>query len=119
MRQRLTGMVLPALVLAACGSTTGPAPAVQVRVAAGGPNTATMVTPPTTPPTTLSPTASVASHRATRTIDKDPDGDGIANCRIIITEVFDKSGMLLERIREDDFEADGIVDARNVTTFGD
>ncbi len=39
--------------------------------------------------------------------------------RIIITEVFDKSGMLLERIREDDFEADGIVDARNVTTFGD
>jgi len=115
MRQRLTGMVLPALVLAACGGTTEPAPAVQARVAAGSPNTATVVSPPTT----LLPTASVASHRVTRTIDKDPDGDGIANCRIIITEVFDKSGMLLERIREDDFEADGIVDARNVTTFGD
>jgi len=27
--------------------------------------------------------------------------------------------MLLERIREDDFEADGIVDARHVITFGE
>jgi hypothetical protein len=63
--------------------------------------------------------ASGTPHRATRIIDKDPDGDGIANRRVLITEVFDESGMLLERIREDDFEADGIVDARNVTTFGD
>jgi hypothetical protein len=39
--------------------------------------------------------------------------------RVLITEVFDESGMLLERVREDDFEADGIVDARNVTIFGE
>ncbi len=58
-------------------------------------------------------------HRLARIIDKDPDGDGIANRRVLITEVFDESGMLPERVREDDFEADGIVDARNVTIFGE
>jgi hypothetical protein len=58
-------------------------------------------------------------RRAVRVIDKDPDADGIADHRIIVTEVFDANGLLLERIREEDFEADGIVDARAVTSFAD
>jgi hypothetical protein len=65
-----------------------------------------------------SPASSPARHQVTRTIEQDPDGDGIANRRSIITERFDDSGGLLERIRELDFEADGIVDARDVTRFG-
>jgi hypothetical protein len=59
------------------------------------------------------------AHQVTRTIDEDPDGDGIANRRIIVTDSFDDSGMLVQRIRERDFEADGIIDARDVTHFDD
>jgi hypothetical protein len=58
-------------------------------------------------------------HRAKRTIDQDPDGDGIANRRVVITEIHDDAGVLLERIREVDFEADGIIDSRSVTRFDD
>ena len=57
-----------------------------------------------------------AERRVTRTIDQDPDGDGIANRRIVITETYDVAGVLVERIREVDFEADGIIDARSSTT---
>ena len=58
-------------------------------------------------------------HRVTRIIDKDPDGDGIANRRIVITETFDDAGVLLESVREIDREADGIIDAREVTSYGE
>lgn len=64
------------------------------------------------------PVSAGGAHRVTRTIDKDPDGDGIANRRIVITDVYDDAGQLLETIREVDLEADGIIDARNVTTYG-
>jgi hypothetical protein len=58
-------------------------------------------------------------RRVTRTIDKDADGDGIAERRVVITETYDDAGILLERIREQDFQADGIVDQRTVTRFDD
>lgn len=47
----------------------------------------------------------------------DPDGDGIANRRIVITESYDAEGLLVELIREVDREADGIIDARKVTRY--
>ncbi len=58
-------------------------------------------------------------QRVTRAIDQDADGDGIAERRVVITETFDDAGILLERIREQDFQADGIVDQRTVTHFDD
>jgi hypothetical protein len=115
MHRRMTGTLFSGLLFAGCGSSHEPAQIVQPALVSQAP--IEPIRGP--PPPTVSPPASGTAHRVTRTIDKDPDGDGIANYRIIITEVFDKSGMLLERIREDDFEADGIVDARNVTTFDD
>ncbi len=114
MHTRLTGTFLAGLLFAGCGATSEPAHPVQAAVVPQAQHEPLQVSPPT-----VLPPASGTVHRVTRTIDKDPDGDGLANSRTIITEVFDKSGMLQERIREDDFEADGIVDARNVTTFGD
>ena len=56
-------------------------------------------------------------HRESRTIERDPDGDGIANYRCIITDTYDASGRLIRRTRDEDFDADGIVDARTTTTF--
>lgn len=53
----------------------------------------------------------------TRIIVKDPDGDGIANRRTIITEIFDEAGVLRESVREVDLEADGIFDSREVTSY--
>ncbi len=115
MHRRMTGTLFSGLLFAGCGATQEPAQIAQPAVVSQAPGEPTRVAPP---PTVL-PAAGGTAHRLTRTIDKDPDGDGIANYRMIITEVFNKSGMLLERIREDDFEADGIIDARNVTTFGE
>jgi hypothetical protein len=43
--------------------------------------------------------------------------DGIADYRIILTEEFNAAGMLVSRAKEEDFEADGIIDARSVTSF--
>ena len=37
--------------------------------------------------------------------------------RIIITDTFDAAGNLVGLVREEDFEADGIVDARGATSF--
>lgn len=122
MKNQLTGLLsLTTLLLVACGGgTRGETNAARIAPAPTSATTSAKA-PATTespPPGAVTPVMN-RGHRVTRTIDKDPDGDGIANRRIFITEVFDEAGMLLERIREDDFEADGIVDARNVTTFGE
>ena len=61
--------------------------------------------------------AAVAS-RASRTIEDDPDGDGIANYRVIFTDTFDAAGDLAGTLREEDFEADGIIDSRLSTSYG-
>ena len=37
--------------------------------------------------------------------------------RRIIIDTYDASGALVSRTREDDFEADGVVDRRVTTTF--
>ena len=114
MLRYMTWTLLSALLLAGCSDTQEPPTHAQTQVA-------TRVSGPAekSPPVAQLPPASGTPHRLTRIIDKDPDGDGIANRRVLITEVFDESGVLLERVREDDFEADGIVDARNVTTFAE
>lgn len=57
-------------------------------------------------------------RRQVRTIEDDPDADGIANYRVIITDTFDAAGNMVSTLREEDFEADGIIDARVMTSFG-
>ncbi len=52
-----------------------------------------------------------------RIIDEDPDADGIANYRTIITDTFDAGGNLVSTLQEEDFEADGVVDSRVMTSF--
>jgi hypothetical protein len=115
MLRRMTGTLLSGLLFAGCGGTPEPPPDAQPEVARLVPSEPAE----DSSPIARLPPASGTTHRLTRIIDRDPDGDGIANRRVLITEVFDESGVLLERIREDDFEADGIVDARNVITFGE
>jgi hypothetical protein len=68
-------------------------------------------------PAGTGPPVILAPRRATRTIGRDFDGDGIADSRVMITEIFDAAGTLVETIREEDFDADGIVDTRKVVTF--
>ena len=57
-------------------------------------------------------------RRLSRTIEDDPDADGIADYRVIITDTFDAAGNLESTLREEDFEADGIIDSRVITSFG-
>ena len=98
------------LLLAGCGGAPDDSPRVETRIAEA-PSVPAVAHP------ALPATQSRGAHRTVNTIDKDPDGDGIANRRIIVTEVYDDRGALVERIREQDFEADGIIDARSVTHF--
>ena len=58
------------------------------------------------------------TSRASRIFEDDPDGDGIANYRAIITDTFDAAGNLAATLREEDFEADGIIDSRVTTSYG-
>ena len=64
------------------------------------------------------PPAWPVERRVSRTIEDDPDADGIANYRVIITDTFDAEGNLLSTTRDEDFEADGIIDARSTTYLG-
>ena len=57
--------------------------------------------------------------RQVRTIEDDPDADGIANYRVIITDTFDAAGNMVSTLREEDFEADGVIDSRVMTSFAD
>jgi hypothetical protein len=104
---------LAALLVAGCGSgqeTAAKPVAGPARVSAD-PASAVSFHPPASLP------APGGEHRISRIIDQDPDGDGIANRRIVITESYDAAGLLIERIREVDREADGIIDSRNVTQY--
>ncbi len=56
-------------------------------------------------------------QRRSRTIEEDPDADGIADYRVIITDTFDADGNPISTAREEDVEADGIIDARSVTHY--
>ena len=60
---------------------------------------------------------SAGERRVSRTIEDDPDADGIADYRVVITDTFDADGNPISSAREEDFEADGIIDARSVTKF--
>jgi hypothetical protein len=59
----------------------------------------------------------VGERRVSRTIEDDPDADGIADYRVIITDTFNADGDPISTAREEDFEADGIIDARSVTKY--
>ena len=63
------------------------------------------------------PPPASAPRRQTRLTERDFDADGIADYRLVTTEVFDAKGNLLEVSQEQDFEADGIIDARETTYF--
>lgn len=67
------------------------------------------------PAPTLPAAPSPAELRLSRTIEDDPDADGIANYRVVITDTFDAAGNIVSTLREEDFEADGIIDARHAT----
>ena len=58
-------------------------------------------------------------RRESRTVEDDLDADGIADYRVIITDTFDADGNLRLTTRDEDFEADGIFDARRLTKYGD
>jgi len=89
MLSRMTGTLLSGLLFAGCGGIQEPPTNTQPAVA-----TRTAVVPTDDSPLVANLTSSGdTTHRVTRIIDKDPDGDGIVNRRIIITELFDKSGM--------------------------
>ena len=106
-------MILAASVLGGCSRADGGAPAPVP--AAPRP---TVV--PIRPAGAVTPAAPPAGERrVSRTIEQDPDGDGIADSRRIITDTFDASGRLIQRTRDEDFDADGIVDARTTTRFDD
>jgi len=64
------------------------------------------------------PAAGPVDRRVSRMIEDDPDADGIANYRVIITDTFDADGNLVSTTRDEDFEADGIIDARSTTYLG-
>lgn len=58
-------------------------------------------------------------RRESRTVEDDWDADGIADHRVIITDTFDADGNLLMSSRDEDFEADGIIDSRGMTKYID
>ena len=60
-----------------------------------------------------------SGRQQVRTIEDDPDADGIANYRVIITDTFDAAGNMVSTLREEDFEADGIIDSRVMTSFAE
>lgn len=70
-------------------------------------------------PQRVSGAAPPGPRQVSRTIEDDPDGDGIADYRVVITDTFDARGSLVSTSRQQDFEADGIFDARNTTYFDD
>ena len=109
MRKWMTGlMILAALTLSACGRADGGV-VWQPNKAEPAPEGTTALPEPET--------QADAGYSVTRSIDQDPDADGIADSRLIITETFDAAGNLLSSTQEEDFEADGIVDSRFTTTF--
>ena len=108
-------LLIIAVGLAGCGGALGahdiaqPTPArvpTDASQSMGGPGAALAAAPNTT------------EGRRVRTIEDDPDADGIADYRVIITDSFDAAGNLVSTLREEDFEADGIIDSRVMTSFG-
>jgi len=77
------------------------------------------IAPPAAPRALPAGSPAPAERRLSRTIEDDPDADGIANYRVVITEIFDPAGNLVSTWREEDFEADGIIDSRQVTSFSE
>jgi len=112
MRGLMTGLLIfTALQLAGCNAAD---PGIDTSQSKG-----TMPASPKTPELIrdMSGPSPPAKHSVTRIIEQDPDADGIANSRCIVTETFDAAGNLVSRTREDDFDADGIVDSRRTTEY--
>ena len=58
------------------------------------------------------------SHRGSKPAPRNElDADGIADYRVFMTETFDAEGKLVSVTEEQDFEADGVIDARDTTNF--
>lgn len=121
MNERLTAwMAIATLCFTGCdGAPIGDAPVRSTPAQASTAGLTARRAPEIPPGNVAPPLPTPPQRRMTRTIDKDPDGDGIANQRVVVTEIYDDAGALLQEIREEDFDADGIVDARRVTTFDD
>lgn len=64
-----------------------------------------------------SPPAPSLAHTESHTYSKDRNADGIDDYRVTIVESYDAEGKLVSRTKEQDFDADGIVDSRNEVTF--
>lgn len=109
MRKWMTGLAIFCVVsLAGCGGARG----AQAPVPAANADRPALSVPP-------AGNVIPRETQARRTIEDDQDADGIADYRVIITEIFDQNGNLVRTTRDEDFEADGIIDARNVTQYGD
>jgi len=57
-------------------------------------------------PKTMPVVNQAGDRRESRTIEDDPDADGIPDYRVTITDTFDADGNLLLTSRDEDFEAD-------------
>jgi len=115
MRKWMSGLaILSVLPLSGCGAVdAGPS-------AVGGLARAEVrrEPPPLTQLAKAMPAHRVGERRESRIVEDDPDADGIPDYRVIITETFDADGNLLLTLRDEDFEADGIIDARRTSYFG-
>ena len=108
-------VILAVSLMAGCNGALGahdPAPQEVPR----GPAIASQST--VVPDAALAVAPNKSERRQVRTIEDDPDADGIANYRVIITDTFDAAGNMVSTLREEDFEADGIIDSRVMTSFG-
>jgi hypothetical protein len=61
--------------------------------------------------------AAAAPREERRLVERDINADGIADYLVVITDRFDAAGALVSRTREEDFEADGVIDSRTTTVF--
>jgi hypothetical protein len=115
MRKWLSGLVLSCvLTLSGCGihgaePVAGASDRLQAR----------QDSPAVTEVAEVKPAQRAGERRESRTVEDDRDADGIADYRVIITDTFDADGNLLLTTRDEDFEADGIFDARSLTKYGD
>ena len=105
---RLYGLViLGVAVLSGCSGANG-APLSPPDELAAAPAGIEPVEPP-------APTS--APRQQTRLTERDFDADGIADYRLVTTEVYDAEGNLVGVTQEQDFDADGVIDARETTNF--
>ena len=102
-----------AFLLAGCQGAEGTANPVP------GPPAVARMSPGADTPLLMNRAMPPGPRQVSRTVEDDPDADGIADYRVVITDTLDAEGKLVSTTRSEDFEADGIFDARNTTYFDD